>query len=130
MSSCQTVCNLALGKLGIVGAGDSPEAPDSALALQTLVSYYQKLINSGAFGAMVDVIPSVTNYLAGENERIVHDGTVTVTKPDELPDYFLTTDYGREVYGTAPGFVRPPRDLSVISIVNKATSSIQDWLYD
>lgn len=130
MSTCQTVCNLALSKLGIIGAGETPEAADSALALQSLVSYYQKLINAGAFGALVDVIPSTTDYDAGENERIVHDGTVTVNLPVELPGSYITTDYGRVTYGGDIGSVRPPRDLSVISIVDTDSGVIEDHLYD
>lgn len=130
MSSCQTICDLALSKLGVIGAGETPESADSALALQSLKSYYQKLINSGAFGALVDVIPSVSVYNAGENERIVHDGTVTVTLPEELPLSYRSSDYGWTSYSDDLGTMRPPSDLSVVSIVDTSTNTIADHLYD
>src|SRR5687767_7127764 len=103
MGTMQSVAELALGKLGIIGAGETPEAPDLALAIQSLKSYFQKLINSGALGALVDVIPSVTDYEAGENERIVHDGTVTVTLPVELPNAYQSSDYGWVSYSADVG---------------------------
>jgi hypothetical protein len=130
MSTCQTVCNLALSAIGIIGAGETPEAADSALALQSLKGYYQKLINSGTFGSLADVIPAVTEYLSGENERIVHDGTVTVTLPVELPAYYETSQYGFLGYEVDPATVRPPRDLSVVSVVRTDTGAITDHLYD
>jgi hypothetical protein len=126
----QSVSELALGKLGIVGAGETPEAADLSLAVQSLKSYYQKLINAGAFGALIDVIPSTTDYEAGENERIVHDGSVTVTLPVQLPLQYQSSDYGWVSYSTDIGLVRPPRDLSVISIVDTESGDIEDYLYD
>lgn len=130
MSTCQQVINIAYEKIGVIGAGASPEAGDSARALQSLKSYYQKLINSGAFGSLYDVIPSDTAYEAGENERIVHDGTVTVTLPEVLPAYYEHSSYGMISLGTDIGQIRPPRDLSVISEVRTDTGAIKDYLYD
>src|SRR5690349_1335743 len=128
MISCDTVCSLALGKLGIIGAGATPDTEDAALALRSLKSYYQKLINAGAFGALTDVIPAVTDYEAGENERIVNDGTVTVTLPVTLPSYYETTQYGFSGYTVDASTARPPRDLSVVSVVNTDTNEISDYL--
>lgn len=131
MTTATALITSALEKLGIVGAGGTPEAADAARALTSLKAYYQKLINSGAFGPpLVDIIPSTTTLDAAENTRYVHDGSVTVTLPDEYPASYQTTDYGWVSVGTDIGYTRAPIDLSVVSDVNTTSGVIKDYLYD
>lgn len=130
MSTCQEISTRALQKLGIVGAGATPNAADNALALSALRAVYQKLITGGAFGRLFDVIPNTAMYQANERERIVHDGAVTVTLPLEIPYYRETDDYGHVTYTGDESYVRPPRDLSVISVVNTTTANSLDYIYD
>jgi len=130
MSNCASVITLALEKLAVVGAGQSPEDADLARGLRSLKGYYQKLINSAAFGELVDIVPATTLYEAGENERIVHDGFVTVNLPVEMPMAYTASDYGIVTLTEYAGMVRPPRDLAVVSVVNRSNGDISDYLYD
>ena len=122
MSTVQSVLSIALGKIGIIGAGATPDTNDNARALQALKAYYQHLINAGAFGALTDIIPQVTVYEAGENERIVRDGTQTtsVVLPVNVPFYYETSDYGVSAYVTNISLVRPISNRRMLSAPRSA----------
>lgn len=129
-STVQQIINRALGKLGIIEAGGTPTTNDQALALQALKAVYRRLITTGVFGDLIDVIPQMTAYTAGENERIVHDGSVTVTLPTELPLFVFGNDYGMVTYSSDNGQVRPPRDGSIVTVSNTSTGVTTDSIYD
>lgn len=131
MPTCQSVVVLALAKLGILGLAETPEAGDLNRGLASLRSYYQKLINSGTFDRLIDShVEGVTEYEARENERITHDGTVTVILPTTFPLIQEAEPYGEHVYEVNHGRVRPPMDLSIVSVVNTTDGNISDFIYD
>jgi hypothetical protein len=130
MSTCQQIIARALGKLGIVGAGQTPTTDDNTLGLQALVALYRHLITAGAFGELYDVIPTGTAYTASENERVMHDSTLTVTLPATITNVEAISDYDRVAYIDDEALVRPPRDGSVVVDINTTTAITNDWLYD
>lgn len=132
MATCQTIITRALQKLGIVGAGGTPLTDDNTLGLETLIGLYQGLINKGASGAADDtVLPSGIDYTAHENERIVHDGTCTITLPTQIAAiYVCDNDYGLPITTTDTSAVRTPMDMAFVSVVRTDTGAITDYLYD
>ena len=129
-TTCQTIITRALSKLGIATAGVTPRTADNDLGLQALKGVLHNLITSGTFGTLTDVIPAVTSYEAGENERVVNDGTITVTLPDSVPLYYTQGDYGMVSYNSDESSIRPPRHMSVIEEVNTSTGAITTNIYD
>lgn len=131
-TTCQTIINRALTKLGILGSSSAtPTTADNALGLEALKGIYQRLINSGAFGQLTDVIVT-SDYTAGENERIKTTSTVIITLPDQVSfvGYEPCAGYGQVGLFTDDNLVRPPRDLAVVSIVYTDNGTIQDYIYD
>ncbi|WP_114227038.1 MULTISPECIES: hypothetical protein [Sphingomonas] len=131
-STCQQIAILALEKIGVLGAGATPETVDTDRALGSLRSYYQRLINGGAFGRCDDVIPNSSPYYAGEFERVVHDGTVTVILPQTLPYVGADESYGEVCFDVDFGRARPPVDLCLFSEVSTAVSGgyVRDYIWD
>lgn len=131
-STCQTIINRALSKLGIREAGSNPDAADSALGLQGLKSVYRGLITSGALGEMYSVIPVDPTYTAGENERIFRNSEdiETIELPETIAMPVLVSDYGMLSYTTDESSVRPPRDGAVITITDASTDVTVDYIYD
>jgi hypothetical protein len=130
MSTCQQIITRALGKLGIVGAGQVPTTDDNALGLQALVALYRHLITAGAFGELYDVIPTGTTYTAAENERVMHDSTLTVVLPTTISNIEAISDYDGTSFVSDENTIRPPRDGSIIVDINTTTGVTTDWLYD
>lgn len=137
MASCRDIVNGALRKLGKLGAGREPRLADSQDALEALRGLYRSLINSGAFGRLCDVIPNGASYVAGENQRIFRNSDVTlqITLPETVSnDSCGPRPYDEECcdYSTNPTDrnQRPPRDCSVVVIIDAFSGDVADYLYD
>lgn len=126
----QTVINRALSKLGILGAGLTVSTNDNALCLEALIAILNKQITSGTFGDLVDITPTASPYSAGENQRVINNGTITLTLPTSLPVQYCYNDYGIEAYGTDSSTTRPPRDLAVIEECRTDTHVTNTYIYD
>jgi len=131
MATCRTVINGALRKLGRLGAGREPRTADQTDALAALQGLYSSWVAAGAFGRLADVIPLV-DYTAGVNQRIIRDPeVVTVTLPEFMPMYGDPMTYGEE--RPCDGYGRehvPPRDGSVVQIMDTNGQQTETWIYD
>lgn len=136
MRTCRAVAASALRKIGKAGGGREPRQADLDTAMDVLRGLYRQLITVGAFGRLIDVIPT-TDYVARENERVFRSNS-GCTKVD-LP---LTVDASRDLgdpldYGSRwvpPGdelaHARPPRDCSVVEVVDGFTGVETQFIYD
>ena len=135
-STCQNVINRALGKIGIVAAGENPATADNALALRQLRALYRKLRTSGAFGVVYEVIPTEATYRAQENEHIMRRdaSVVTITLPETIDNLEAVNDYGNLTYMADENAIRPPRDCSIIIITDllstDQTVATDEFIYD
>lgn len=141
MANCRTICNGALRKIGVLAAGREARPVDLNDTFDALKGLYAQLITNGAFGRLADVIP-VDDYTASENERIFRNSedVVSIT----LPETLLNWEYwgawwifGRYPYEPVPPAtnavnldVRTPRDCAVISIIDKFSGLVSDFIYD
>ena len=127
----QTIITNALSNIGIVGAGGSPSTADNATCLDALKGRLNSYINAGLFGRMDDVVPNVTAYTANENERIINNGSITVTLPTSISQQgglgCNDWDYG---FGLSVPSTRPPLDLAVIEEVRTDTGTTNTYIYD
>lgn len=137
MASVRAIVNGALRKLGKLAGGREPRTQDSTDALEALQGLYRSLINSGAFGRLYDVIPTGASYTAGENQRIFRNSDVTleITLPETVSrDCCGPRPYDEEcaVYPTSPTDrnVRPPRDCSVVVVVDAFSGDVVEYIYD
>lgn len=138
MTSCRDIVNGALRKLGKLGAGREPRLADSTDALEALRGLYRQLITSGAFGRLQDVIPTGAEYTAGENQRIFRNSDVTleINLPETVPNWYPCgpRPYDEEcatyVANPTDRNVRPPRDCSIVSVVDAFTAQTVTYLYD
>lgn len=136
MATCRNIINRALRKLGRLGGGREPRTADQTDALAALQGLYTAWVASGAFGRMADVTP-LTDYTAGENERIIRtDATIAVTLPETVPYYSDPLPYNRErdTYATNYEAVdcnnRPPRNGALVQIKDRAGGKVETWIYD
>lgn len=154
MATCRQITNLALRKMGRLGAGREARTTDAADALEALQSMYVSWIGSGASGRLEDITPTGTSYVARGNERIWRQDSTTldVTLP-ELVNYDAYCDYGRErvgYYGTVvtietiggetvvtveaaqpiAQYAVTPRDMSAVVISDAVGGLTSSWLYD
>lgn len=153
MATARAIVNGALRKLGRLGGGREPRTADQTDTLAALQSLYGAWIAAGAFGRILDVVPSGTSYTARGNERILRTSadTLSVTLPELVSDASYS-DYGRDrrgYYGTIItvteengqtivdvqasqpiGCVEPPRDGSVVVITDREGGETGTWLYD
>lgn len=137
-TSCRDIVNGALRKIGKLAGGREPRVQDSIDALDSLRSLYSYLVNSGAFGRMVDVVPTGATYVAGENERIFRNSSATldITLPElvRVDAYCGPRSYPEEqpVYSTDPvsSGMRPPRDCAFVAIQDAFTAQTVEYLYD
>lgn len=105
--------------------------------MESLQALYMAWISSGAFGRLADVMP-LTDYTAGENQRIVRNApTLIITLPETVPMYQDPLPYNRErdTYATnyemVDGNNRPPRHQSVVQIMDNGVSGqVETWIYD
>jgi len=138
MATCRDITNGALRKIGKLAGGREPRLQDSTDALDALRSLYGYLVNSGAFGRMVDVVPTGAAYVAGENERIFRNSSITtsITLPELVrrDQYDRPRPYPEEtaVYSTdtVNGDMRPPRDCAFVAIQDAFTGQTVEYLYD
>lgn len=116
MATCRDITKGALRKIGKLGAGREPRAADASDALEALQGLYRSLINSGAFGRLRDVTP-LTDYVAGENERIFRTtaDTLTITLPELVDD---------------DGASYSPLDCSVVIISDVFSGVTTEFIYD
>lgn len=128
----------ALRKLGRLGAGRTARTADAEDALEALKGLYKSWIASGAFGRLSDVVPS-TSFTAGENQRIFRNSLAvgSITLPELVPAYADPLPYNRERdqytnYEAVDGANRPPRDGSVVQIVDAMADpqTTTTYLYD
>lgn len=136
MATCRNIVNRALRKLGRLGAGREPRTADQTDALAALQGLYTSWIAAGAFGRLSDVTP-LTNYTAGENERIVRtEATIIITLPEVVRAYRDPQPYNRERdtyatnYEAVDGNNRPPRSGAVVQIKDRAGGNVETWVYD
>lgn len=135
-ASCRDIVNGALRKIGKLAGGREPRVQDSTDALDSLRALYSYLVNSGAFGRMIDVVPTGTSYVAGENERIFRNSsdTLDITLPELVRVDCNPRSYPEEqpVYSTDPvnSGMRPPRDCAFVAINDAFTAQTVEYLYD
>ncbi len=156
MATCRTVVNGALRKLGRLAAGREPRTADATDALSALSSLYNSWIASGAFGRLVDVVPTGTNFTAFGNQRIMREDatTLTVELPELISDGFYS-DYGWHrdggYYGTTITItdlgggdvevdvaasqpigpcVTSPKDGAPVISTDRVGGQIGSWIYD
>jgi len=135
MATCRAIRNLALRKLGVLGAGREPRAADGQDAFDALKALYRSMINAGAFGRLRDVVP-LANYTARENERIFrqNDAALEIT----LPELVANTSCNPRPYDQECACndtltdrnSRPPLDCSVVVIVDAFTGITTEFIYD
>ena len=132
MSTVQTVLNRALQKLGVISAGNNPEASDNALALQALKGLFRHYRTSGAFGKVYEVLPTLASYTVLEGDHVIRSSITTqINLPDTIAADGDFTDYGVEgVFITDQNSIRPPRDMSYASITDQDTGLTTDYIYD
>lgn len=133
--------NGALRKIGVLAAGREARAVDRDDTFDALKALYRQMITNGAFGRLRDVIP-VSDYTAYENERIFRNSedVVSITLPETLRNWVYWGDYG--IYGIYPYEpvppatnainldVRTPRDCAVVTIIDKFSGLVSDFIYD
>ena len=136
MATCRAVVNLALRKLGVLGAGREPRASDLNDAFQALKDLYQTMIAAGAFGRLRDVVP-LADYVAGENERVFRnsDNTLQITLPELVPlEARDPRPYDQEnaIYSAqlTNRNSRPPRDCAVVVICDAFIGTTTSFIYD
>lgn len=153
MTAARSIVNGALRKIGRLGGGREPRTADQTDVLAALQSLYGAWIAAGAFGRILDVVPTGTTYVSRGNERILRTSaaTMSVTLPELVSDAAYN-DYGwdrRGYYGTVItittegnntivdvqasqpiGCVEPPRDGSVVIITDREGGETGTWLYD
>jgi hypothetical protein len=154
VATCRQITNLALRKMGRLGAGRDARTVDATDALEALQSMYVSWIGSGASGRLCDITPTGTSYVARGNERIWRQDSTTldVTLP-ELVSYEAKCDFGQErvgYYGTVvtietiggetvvtvdaaqpiAQYAVTPRDLSAVVISDAVGGVTSSWLYD
>lgn len=147
MASCRVIRNMALRKLGVLGAGREPRASDGQDAFDALQGLYRTMINAGAFGRLCDVVPTGTDYTARRSERIFrqNDATLSITLPELVSgDPGCCQNYGTVVtietdgptvtvivQPSQPiGRVTPPHDCMVVVISDGFTGITSDFIYD
>lgn len=154
MASARFVVNLALQKLGVLGAGREARTAEAADALAALQSLYGTWITSGAFGRLQDVVPTGSTYTAGGGgERIIRTGPELEVMLPEFVSEERYGDYGfqrRGYYGTVItvqttpdgsvaidvqasqpiGYVEPPKDGAAVVITDRQGGQTATWLYD
>lgn len=153
MATARFITNLALQKLGVLGAGRDARQSDATDALSALQALYGAWIAGGAFGRLRDVVPQGTTYTTSGNERILRTSAeqMEIVLP-ELVSEAHYNDYGvprRGYYGTIIeisnvgdntvidvrasqpiGCVEPPRDGSAVIITDRVGGERATWLYD
>lgn len=147
MATCRTIRNLALRKLGVLGAGREPRAADGQDAFDGLAAMYRAMINAGAFGRLCDVVPTGTDYTARRSERIFRNNSDTLTI--NLPEMISGEPGCCQYYGTIVtvesegstvtvtvqpaqpmGYAVPPHDCMVVVISDAFTGQTADFIYD
>lgn len=134
MATCRRVVNTALRKLGRLGAGREPRPADTAECLAALQGLYTTWIDAGVFGRLGDVTP-LSDYAAGENQRIVRKAGVTITLPERYGTDSAPRTYSEErtFYPSegVDGNWRSPRNGAVVQIVDTAGSGLtRSYVYD
>lgn len=136
MESCRHIVNLALRKLGVLGAGREPRASDTNDGFQALKDLYMTMISAGTFGRLRDVVP-LADYVAGENERIFRDSnnTFQVTLPLLVPREARDPrpyDQENQIYSAqlTEQNSRTPRDCAVVVICDGFTGMTNGFIYD
>lgn len=126
MATCRSVINLALRKLGKLGAGREARLADATDALDALQAMYTAWIASGAFGRLIDIQPEGPSYTASTGQRVTRESAslVEVILPEQSVEEPVR-DYDR----WWPGKVTP-RDGDAVVIVSLDTGLSQSWIYD
>jgi len=131
MATARRVVNLALQKLGVLGAGREARNADATDALAALQGLYGSWIAAGAFGRLTDVVPVTGPYMACGNEHIYR--TTENVIEVQLPELVATgwfNDYG---WFRCCGYYspnKPPRDGMVVRITDAKGGETRTWLYD
>ncbi len=114
MATCLDIITDALVEISEIGFGATPQAEESARALDILQGIYDEFVSGGSFGSLTNYIADGA-YTAKEQQRIFNDG-YTITLPATIDDE-----------GTAD--VRPPHDLALVVVVETG-SARQVSIYD
>jgi hypothetical protein len=109
------VCTTALQKGKFVRLGGTPSHEEIEAARKALQSIYHEAIGRGWFGRLTDVsLTTDAAYTAKEGERIFNnapgDVDITITLPETVEDECTGED-------------RPPKDYSLVVVVNDAERS-------
>lgn len=139
--NCREVANGALRKIGVLAAGREARSADLNDTFKALKGLYRQLVTNGAFGRLDDVIP-VADFTAFENQRIFRntEDVVSITLPETVrnPDFWgAYWIFGRYPYEPVPPAtnavnldVRTPRDCAVVTIIDKFSGLVSDFIYD
>lgn len=153
MATARFITNLALRKLGVLGAGREARPVDATDTLAALQGLYTGWIAVGAFGRLYDRVPVGTQFVAQGHERIMRESpdTLDVILPELVSEgrfndygrtrtgYYgtvitITTTAGETVVDVKPGqpigYVQPPRDGSPVVISDSISGNTATWLYD
>lgn len=132
MAVCRSVVNLALRKLGKLGAGREPRLADTTDAFEGLKGLYTTWVASGAFGRLHDIQPRGPEYTARVGQRITRESEalVRVILPEVASDDRpIPYDYGWNCRRSAHERTTPI-DGSAVVIVSLDTGATQTWLFD
>jgi hypothetical protein len=139
VTSCLSVVNSALRKVGVLASGREARAVDRDDTFEHLKNLYRMLITAGTFGRLRDVIP-LADYTAYGNERIFRnsDATLAITLPETVRNYTFWNPYS--IFGIYPvepvpsvatnRDVTTPRDCSVVTIIDAFIPGTFDFIYD
>jgi hypothetical protein len=130
--SCVEVVRLAMMRLRLLRAGETPQGNELEDGLRALQGMYDLWCSTGLFGRLNDVIPT-SDYTASEQDRVNNDGGYTITLPLTYSNqtqgtYYPTWPDERTWSALQVTINRPPRDLSCIEVVEDGASA--RYLYD
>lgn len=116
MATCQEIIKRALRLLGVLAAGDEPEAADAADGQIALVAMLTNAVAKSAQPGLTRVLVTDATYTAGEDELIGYDGATssTITLPTTVEDADTTE-------------TRAPKNMAVVMV---AGTTPQTFIYD
>jgi len=117
-------CRLAMQRLRLLAAGEQPTAAEAADNLIGFQSMLDSWATSGLFGRLNDIIPT-GNYTAFEQDRVINDGTYTITLPTVIQPTIAYSPFYPDsaLWGALTTTIpRPPRDLAQIEVITGGVS--------
>lgn len=114
MVSCLDIVTLAMRQARVIAMGETPSDDEGEAGLEALRGLYEQWFVGGMFGQLTDSIEA-SSFTAEPNQRIRHDGSITVTLPTEVDD---------------DGDIYPPYDLSIIEVFDTSTGEMTRSIYD